>query len=378
MVLFDIANFFKENTDRYKDEVTEAKSMQDNMKEFNEQITEEKLLENKLISLLEGMQGEIANNASVMSQGQSGVGGFSGNTDKEKVWNFFRGKGFTKKATAGIMGNTEQESGTNPKSIQNGGKGPGTGLIQWGNNADGGRWNSLKKWASKENKDEWAIETQLEWLWKEMNDSYHTGLLRKRLGDYGYAITGSVLDTYAKVDNIKDSVYIFDRAITRAGKPMFERRLNYANTIYEEFKDYTGGTSSGTGQFVNPAPGRITSKYGMRTHPVHGDRRMHQGIDVAGGGTPLVAADNGVVTLNKTHRGFGNYLKINHGDINGKKVETLYAHMAQQSPLAIGQTVTRGQSIGTMGTTGTSTGVHLHFEVHENGNSVDPEQYVNY
>lgn len=105
---------------------------------------------------------------------------------------------------------------------------------------------------------------------------------------------------------------------------------------------------------------------------------MHKGIDVAGGGRDLVAVDNGTVTLSRFDKGFGWYLKINHGNINGKKIESLYAHMASQSPLAVGQTVTRGQNVGTMGTTGTSTGIHLHFEVHENGNTVDPERYVNY
>ena len=377
MVLFDIVNYFRENRQRQIGEVEEAKSMQDNIKEFNQQIPKDKEMENLLASFLSGLENEIGN---LQASGESGMNnGFSGNTDKEKVWNFFRGKGFTKKATAGIIGNTDQESSTNPKAIQNGGKGPGTGLIQWGNGADGGRWNDLEKWANKNGKDKWAIETQLEWLWKEMNDNYHTRLLGRQLREYGYNPGNDVLAAYAKVDNIKHSVYIFDRAITRAGKPMFERRIQFAEKAYNEFKNYTGGGGNQTtGNFTNPAPGVITSPYGMRTHPVHRDRRMHKGIDVAGGGTALVAMLAGTITVNKFSNGWGNYIKINHGTVNGKKIETLYAHLAKRSHLSVGQQVNQGQNVGIMGTTGESTGVHLHFEVHENGNTVDPENYVKY
>lgn len=132
-------------------------------------------------------------------------------------------------------------------------------------------------------------------------------------------------------------------------------------------------TPSSSG-WSRPASGRISSEYGYRIHPITGTRRLHTGIDIAGSGG-ITAARSGTVSLVRYDAsGYGHYAIINHG--NG--LSTLYAHMSSRPNVSVGQSVSGGQRIGTMGTTGSSTGVHLHFEVRQNGRPVNPRNYVNF
>ena len=131
-----------------------------------------------------------------------------------------------------------------------------------------------------------------------------------------------------------------------------------------------------TGTYIWPLPGYSPgSAYGWRIHPIWGDRRFHAGEDIgAPMGTPILAADSGLVTVIPDNgNGYGNYIMINHG---GGRV-TLYAHMSGFA-VSNGATVTQGQTIGYVGSTGNSTGPHLHFEVRVNGATTDPKQYFNF
>ena len=126
---------------------------------------------------------------------------------------------------------------------------------------------------------------------------------------------------------------------------------------------------------VWPCPGykTLTSQFGRRFHPVLKIYRSHNGIDVAApSGANIVAAAAGVVITSEYSSSFGNYVVINHGS----GVTTLYAHMSSRG-VSVGANVTAGQSIGKVGSTGISTGPHLHFEVSVNGTRQDPESYVN-
>lgn len=124
--------------------------------------------------------------------------------------------------------------------------------------------------------------------------------------------------------------------------------------------------------FVAPSNGFISDSFGYRLHPITGDWKLHGGIDFAGSG-PIVAAQKGTVLVAGYHSQWGYYVKLDHG--NG--IETLYAHMEAGSlKVAPGQDILQGQELGIMGTTGESTGVHLHFEVYENGTRVDPAPYL--
>ncbi|HXY90958.1 MAG TPA: M23 family metallopeptidase, partial [Acidimicrobiia bacterium] len=133
-------------------------------------------------------------------------------------------------------------------------------------------------------------------------------------------------------------------------------------------------TPSGNGMFIRPIPGApITSGFGYRTDPITGQQSFHPGIDFgASCGTPIHAAGNGqIVSAGFDSGGYGNMTIIDHGG----GIATLYGH---QSSIAVstGQTVTQGQVIGYVGTTGRSTGCHLHWEVRVNGNPVNPLPYL--
>ncbi len=129
----------------------------------------------------------------------------------------------------------------------------------------------------------------------------------------------------------------------------------------------------GTGSYSWPLPGYSPgSAYGWRPHPILGVMKFHAGEDIgAPSGTPILAADSGTVILATYNAGgYGYYVTISHG--NGRV--TLYAHMSSMA-VSSGSNVTKGQVIGYVGSTGLSTGPHLHFEVRVNGATTDPKSY---
>lgn len=118
--------------------------------------------------------------------------------------------------------------------------------------------------------------------------------------------------------------------------------------------------------------GWLSSYFGKRADPVTGRSAWHKGIDFAGKyGDDVIAVSDGVVSYSGKRSGFGNLVEIRHG--NG--YVTRYAHN-QENLVAVGDTVTQGQTIALLGSTGRSTGPHVHFEVHRNGRAVDPAKYV--
>ncbi|OYT69826.1 MAG: peptidase M23 [Armatimonadetes bacterium CP1_7O] len=126
-----------------------------------------------------------------------------------------------------------------------------------------------------------------------------------------------------------------------------------------------------SGRFLRPVDGNLTSGFGMRVHPIFKVRKMHTGIDIsAPSGTPIRAADSGIVVEAGYLRGYGYTVIIDHGG----GVATLYAHCSALL-VVVGQEVQRGQIIARVGSTGYSTGPHLHFEVRVNGEPVNPMGY---
>ena len=148
------------------------------------------------------------------------------------------------------------------------------------------------------------------------------------------------------------------------------------NMIAELERQEAANSIVSTGTYIWPLPGYSPgSAYGWRIHPIWGDRRFHHGEDIgAPTGVPILAADSGIATVIPNNGdGYGNYVIINHG--GGRT--TLYAHMSAFA-ISNGQSVTQGQTIGYVGSTGNSTGPHLHFEVRVNGASTDPKSYFNF
>lgn len=119
---------------------------------------------------------------------------------------------------------------------------------------------------------------------------------------------------------------------------------------------------------------RVTSPFGWRTHPITGRQHLHGGIDIAApNGTPILAAKAGVVVISQYGSSYGNYVVLSHPD----GTRTLYAHMSQRS-VSAGDTVSQGKTVGLVGSTGSSTGSHLHFETWTGSSSssrVNPMQF---
>lgn len=150
--------------------------------------------------------------------------------------------------------------------------------------------------------------------------------------------------------------------------------------INEQLENQTEGIANSDGysnpthksQFISPIQGRLTCAYGPRIHPITNQAGMHTGIDLANvSGTPIKASDDGKIIMAKYYGAYGNCIIIDHG--NG--FSTLYGH---QSAFAVklGDYVTKGQTIGYVGSTGWSTGPHLHFEIRINGKHVNPKNYI--
>ncbi len=132
------------------------------------------------------------------------------------------------------------------------------------------------------------------------------------------------------------------------------------------------GPALGTGRFAMPARGRLSSNFGWRTHPVYGGKRFHAGADIAAAsGSAITAADSGVVIFAGRYGGYGNAVILDHG----AGLATVYGHCSRLY-VRTGQQIQKGQKIAAVGSTGVSTGPHLHFEVRRNGQAVNPLGYL--
>ena len=158
--------------------------------------------------------------------------------------------------------------------------------------------------------------------------------------------------------------------VARVGHSL-EQRTDYMNVVESEL----AASQARDALLPHGTPlseGFVGSGYGMRNDPFTGQLSMHTGVDFAAPvGTPIFAAAGGVVVSAEPHPDFGNMLEIDHG----KGLSTMYAHTSRML-VKIGDFVRKGQKIAEVGTTGRSTGPHLHFEVHVNGSPQNPSKYL--
>lgn len=136
------------------------------------------------------------------------------------------------------------------------------------------------------------------------------------------------------------------------------------------------GSANTGGGWVYPVNARLNSNFGWRVHPIYGTRKLHAGVDFpVACGVPVGAAHSGRVIARTHNSGAGNKIILSHGVMNGRLVTTSYHHL-QGFAKPVGAQVSAGETVGYVGTTGSSTGCHLHFETHEDGNAVNPAKFL--
>ena len=173
------------------------------------------------------------------------------------------------------------------------------------------------------------------------------------------------------------------RAQIMEAQAAYEKQLSKeeAARLAEQNKNNVSGNKKPTGSvnpsssgFTSPLPSgaSVTCAYGWRIHPLWGDRRFHNGVDLAASqGTPIYAIAAGTVTVASYGDANGYYVSLSHGNGYG----SVYCHMTKYT-VSVGDSVKQGEIIGYVGSTGWSTGPHLHFEIHKSGQTVNPMDYI--
>lgn len=179
-------------------------------------------------------------------------------------------------------------------------------------------------------------------------------------------------DLKAEREEIDDEIAEMARA--QAARETTARGSERESSSSGSTSSSSGGSSS---SLIYPiSDPYITSPYGMRTHPITGVRKLHDGTDFSAGcGTPIKAAASGTVQWAEYRGGYGNQVLVDHGSVGGTPLMTSYSHLSQFA-VSPGATVSQGQVIAYAGTTGYSTGCHLHFMVYANGTRTNPMNYL--
>lgn len=279
-------------------------------------------------------------------------------TDRDKrywqIWAMAIGAGFTKQAAAALLGNAQGESDANPTADEgNGAPGFGYGVWQWTDStgATSGRVymiNLMTKAGISDDPDTIAAQFKL-LMWHAPNGQW--------IATSAYPYTWT---QFMNLTDINTAAQAFVANFERPRDPHPER-TTWAQEWYDKFKDLEIPASKG---YIKPIadPIRVTSEFGWRTSPITGAQEFHNGIDLVNGNpnTPIFASADGEVIVAGDANYFdwyGNWTVIKHAD----GMYTGYAHQSRVD-VSKGQKVTAGQQIGLMGTTGPSTGEHLHFQ----------------
>ncbi|MGQ4496401.1 peptidoglycan DD-metalloendopeptidase family protein [Dermabacteraceae bacterium P13101] len=160
-----------------------------------------------------------------------------------------------------------------------------------------------------------------------------------------------------------------EEAARKAGRPAPARPKRKSSSG----SSYSGSSSGG---FIRPSNAPISSSFGYRFHPIYHRMKLHAGTDFAGScGTPVRATRSGRVLYARFNGAAGRKVMLVHGIVNGRLITSSYHHL-QGFAVSSGQQVSQGQVVGWIGTTGSSTGCHLHFEIHEDGSPVNAMKYL--
>ncbi|EOS7761113.1 peptidoglycan DD-metalloendopeptidase family protein [Enterococcus hirae] len=279
-----------------------------------------------------------------------------------KIWTMLKARGYSEYAAAGILGNIQGEVGAsmNPDTEQVGG--PAYGLVQWDGSAyplvgsptrNGREYVQRLMNTAGIQEDYRSIEAQVKLLdWCMFN------------GQWIGKVNPTTVSGFKTINDAKSAAYAFEMNFERPASAHPERQ-NYAQAWYDKLHGLTSPEPGGN--FICPIqkPVTVTSECGWRKSPINNEQEFHNGIDLINGNpnTPIFAAlDGEVVQAGANYYDwYGNYVVIKHN--NGKW--TGYAHLSRID-VSVGQKVQKGAQIGLMGTTGPSTGEHLHFQIMKN------------
>lgn len=241
--------------------------------------------------------------------------------------------------------------------------------------ADERRLEELAKAADEVSKARTALEQEkagLETSRQELADA-QTELDEKRAE--ADAILAQLNTEHRELTAMYDEYEALESALSQEIANMEKEYTEQKKKEEEASRPSGGGGSSApsSGGWVTPCSYTVlTSAYGWRIHPITGKESFHNGVDLANvTGTPIYAAKSGTVTVATYNGVYGYYVQINHGD----GFSSLYGHMTHYI-VSVGQSVSAGQVIGYMGSTGWSTGSHLHFTIYYNGGTVNPMNYI--
>ena len=208
------------------------------------------------------------------------------------------------------------------------------------------------------------VEAQEQQLQKEYDE---IEAMQNELIEKQETVETLISEKDSEIDEMSEELQVLKEAVATAERKQRERASSYSNSA-------GASVVSGNGMFTHPCPGytRISSYFGWREQPLPGASTNHKGMDFAAPtGTPIYAAAAGTVTSAGYSGNAGNLIIINHG--NG--LQTYYMH-CHKIYVKAGQKVSKGQNIAIVGTTGNSTGPHLHFQVMSGGTPVNPQNYL--
>jgi murein DD-endopeptidase MepM/ murein hydrolase activator NlpD len=286
------------------------------------------------------------------------------------VANHFIATGWTPNAISALCGNMSGESTLNPNLYEQGYNHSltrGYGLVQWTPATKLMNWCTAQglSWSDGDaqlTRIDYEQQNKIQWISKS---------------SYNYMTFNQFTQSTADVNYLTEAfIWSYERPSSYYGSLSLPKRKDFANTCFTTL-DW-----SGSGTIVTPD--MVYFAYPTETHNVTSgfetpDRPDHYGVDFADGNVhDIVASADGTVTRSDVSDSYGEVVYILH-NINGQDYETVYAHMATGSrTVALGDTVTQGQKLGVMGSTGDSTGLHLHFELYrgrwtsDHANAIDP------
>jgi murein DD-endopeptidase MepM/ murein hydrolase activator NlpD len=288
----------------------------------------------------------------------------------EYILSFLTSRGWTKNAVAGMLGNMQTESTINPAIWQNldsGNMSMGFGLVQWTPASKYTNWADSNGYA-------WTdIDGQLTRFQYEINNNLQW------ISTSSYPI--SFGEFKVSTDTPENLAQAFLLNYERPADQTQPDRSKQARYWYDTLTGEVPPTGSKPA-FPTTAGLPITSPYGWRTDPITGGQDFHGAIDIGGNGVnhPIYATQSGIVTSNVWSDSGGWMLVVEHTD---DPYYSRYIHLDSQSPVSVGTSVVKGQEIGTMGTTGSSTGIHLDFAIsridggwNTEEHTIDPELYL--